>query len=165
MKSFIVRAAARALVATALLASGAAPLSALAANVGITSTTQLAPCPSPLDHWVHHLNNLPVQGLLLGGKAYSKAELIALLKMKPKGDASVTLAQQLAITKINRAVGCRITTIKNTMVHADHLLIHRGKLPYNVYLPDRAAVAMILSAASLELYNNAKLTPDCSRGH
>jgi hypothetical protein len=106
-----------------------------------------------------------VQGLLLGGKAYSKAELVALLKMKAKGDASVTLAQQLAITKLNRAAGCPIAVIKNTMVHADHLLIRRTKLPYQVYLPNRVAVAMTLNAASLELYNYAKLTPDCRKGH
>src|SRR5262249_48912367 len=140
------------------------PLSRAAAGVAMTSTTQPSICPHPLDYWVHHLNQWPVQGMLLGGKAYSKTEVVALLKMKPKGDASITVAQQLAVTKLNRAAGCPITIIKNVMVHADHLLIHRGKLPYNVYLPTRAAVAMILDAASLELYNNAKLTPDCRKG-
>jgi hypothetical protein len=141
------------------------PLSVAAAGVSITSTTQPPLCPRPLDHWVHHLNDWPVQGMLLGGKAYSKAEVVALLKMKPKGDASITVAQQLAITKLNRAAGCPIITIKSTMVHADHLLLRRGKVPYHVFLPNRAAVAMILDAASLELYNYAQLTPDCRKGH
>jgi hypothetical protein len=165
MKLFIVRPASCALVAAALFTLAITPLSASAAGVAITASTQPPPCPSPLDHWVHHLNDWPVQGILLGGKAYSKTELVALLKMKPKGDMSMALAQQLAITKLNRAAGCPIAFIKSTMVHADHLLIHRGKLPYNLYLPNRTAIAMTLDAASLELYNYAKLTPDCRKGH
>lgn len=92
-------------------------------------------CTLTQGYWKNHLRDWPVDELTLGGQAYSKKELIQLLKAPPKGDASLILAHQLIAAELNVANGAGTApTVAQAMADAQAWMALNadsdGRLPY-----------------------------------
>ena len=123
---------------------------------------QPAPCPRSQGFWKNHAARWPVESLDLGTETYTKAELLALLRTPPRGDASVILAHQLVAAKLNVANGSDATPIVVALADADALLsAHPGKLPYRVRSSTAEGQSMAGVAQTLDDYNNRLFTPSC----
>jgi hypothetical protein len=93
---------------------------------------------------------------VLGGVAYSKAELLAILGEAPAGDASIILAHQLITTLLNLENGANATNIAATVAAAQSWLATHadadGRLPYGSAASDASAATSL--AATLDAFNN-----------
>ncbi len=137
-------------------------------------------CPKGVGFWKNHADMWPVDTLLLGDQTYSKSELLRLLRMPTRGDASRILTRQLIAAKLNLAYGSDPAPITDTISSADSLLSEPpGPLPsYNgrhtphwkkrhgpTHWRGRHSSpdwkAMIQDAKTLDDYNDGLLTPDC----
>jgi hypothetical protein len=138
---------------------------AMGPNKGCTATfnlIQVAICPLSKGFWKNHPESWPVTALTLGSQSYGKAELLTLLNMLVKGDASLTLVQQLIVAKLNIANGSDPKPVSSTIKHAEGLLSGiGGKLPYKVDPSSAVGLAMVSDAKMLDDYNNRHLTPKC----
>lgn len=86
----------------ALLRRGAR--SALAVGVGtamFTGTAAATTCPRTPGFWKNHPGAWPVDGLHLGGVAYSEESLLAILDASPAGDTSVVMARHVIAYRLN----------------------------------------------------------------
>ncbi len=119
-------------------------------------------CPKTFGFWKTHPGQWPVSSLTLGSQTYSQSELLSLLKMPVRGDASVILARQLIAAKLNIANGSDPAPIASTIVTADsELSAFVGKLPYNVKTSTSTGHTMVGTAQILERYNGGGKTPHC----
>ena len=119
-------------------------------------------CPRTQGYWKNHPEAWPVSSLTLGSQTYSQDELLAVLALPPRGDASVILAHQLIAAKLNDAAGADTTAVDETIAHADSLLAqYSGKLPYGVDPASPEGQAMVNDAETLDRFNNGELTPGC----
>jgi uncharacterized delta-60 repeat protein len=119
-------------------------------------------CPLPHGHWKNNPSTWPVDTLTLGGKAYTKSELLALLKVSSQTDASVILARQLIAAKLNIENGSDPAPVSNTIADADSLLSgYAGKLPYKVKPSSVNGQTMTADGSVLGNYNSGLLTPTC----
>ena len=110
-------------------------------------------------YWKTHLKAWPVSSLPLGGKSYTRTELLALLDSSSDGDASLILARQLIAAKLNVARGADPAAISATIAHADGLLSSfSSKLPCSVTTWSPTGHAMVTDAKILENYNLGLLT-------
>src|SRR5262249_5604600 len=73
-------------------------------------------------YWKNNTDAWQVSSLMLGGKTYTKAELLTILSTPTKGDASLILADQLIAAKLNIANGADGTPVTSTITHADSVL-------------------------------------------
>jgi hypothetical protein len=124
-------------------------------------------CPISFAHWRAHPESWPIGILTLGSETYDKIELLDLVNTRSRGtdsfDASLALAHQLIVAKLNVANGSDPAPISSTLVDADTLLSqYSGKLPYGVDRSSENGHAMIEDATTLEDYNKGRLTPGCS---
>ncbi len=62
-------------------------------------------CTLTQGYWKNHEEHWPTDGLTLGGEAYTRAELLTLLRTPTRGDASLILAHQLIASLLNEASG------------------------------------------------------------
>ena len=121
-----------------------------------------ASCPASQGFWKNHPDVWPTDTLTLGSVTYGRAELLALLRKPPRGDASLILAHQLIASKLNVANGSDTVPIAATLSQADALLSwYSGKLPYRVQPSTSEGRAMTAAAEVLDAYNRRELTPDC----
>jgi hypothetical protein len=125
-------------------------------------------CPLTIGYWKNHSSAWPVATLSLGCQTYTQAELLKILGLRtgtgPKADASLILADQLIAAKLNIANGSDPAPVAATIADADNLLCgFSGKLPYKVRTTSPVGKAMVRDANILNRYNNAKLTPNCTR--
>ncbi|RJP67399.1 MAG: hypothetical protein C4532_14630 [Candidatus Abyssobacteria bacterium SURF_17] len=119
-------------------------------------------CPKGLGFWKNRPAAWPVDTLVLGSQTYSKNELLAILKMPVRGDASLVLARQLIPAKLNVAHGSDPLPIEDSISSADGLLsAFTGKLPYKVKTKTSTGKAMTKEARELNNYNSGWLTPAC----
>lgn len=119
-------------------------------------------CPKTHGYWKNHPEEWKVESLTLGGKSYTKAELLALLGNSTQTDASLVLAKQLIAAKLNIANGSDAAVIGSTIAHADSLLSgFGGKLPYKVKSSSVVGQAMVADAIVLDNYNKGLLTLGC----
>ncbi|MCZ7542533.1 MAG: hypothetical protein M5R40_02865 [Anaerolineae bacterium] len=119
-------------------------------------------CPLSQGFWKNHPAVWPVDALTLGGAVYSQAELLTILHTPAQGDASIILAYQLIAAKLNIAAGSDPTPVADLIAQADALLAaFDGKLPYGVAPSTSVGQQMVSIAATLDDYNNERLTPDC----
>lgn len=106
-------------------------------------------------YWKKHLDEWPVDSLVLGSQTYNKTELVRLLRKAPKGDASIILAKQLIAAKLNILAGANADDIGSVIDDADTLLsTYTGKLPYDVRASSPEGQDMIELAEQLEEYNH-----------
>ena len=121
------------------------------------------PCPHSQGFWKNHPADWPVLTLDLGSETYDQAELIALLKTPPRGDATIILAKQLIAAKLNIANGSDPAPVSTEITDADGLYASQtGRLPYDVHASTITGQRMVGLAAVLDGYNNELLTPGCS---
>jgi YVTN family beta-propeller protein len=122
-----------------------------------------AQCPLGPGFWRTRADAWPLTALTLGSQTYSQAELLALLNMPARGDASVILANQLLAAKLSIAHGATPSPIGATILEADSLLSRgfSGKLPYRMAPSSPTGQQMVDDATVLESYNNGDLTATC----
>ncbi|MFL6504875.1 MAG: hypothetical protein ACJ8KC_05620, partial [Candidatus Udaeobacter sp.] len=149
---------------TATATATSTPTATATATVTPTATpTPAGVCPLTQGYWKNHSNVWPVNSLMLGSQAYTKAELLNVLGTPSVGDASTILAKQLIAAKLNIAAGSDPTPISSTITHADSLLsMFSGKLPYHVSPNSNIGQMMVSDGNTLDNYNNGHLTPNCS---
>ena len=122
-------------------------------------------------YWSQHASAWPVTALTLGNPAnpahtYSKSELLKILGLASKGDASLILAQQEIAAKLNIAHGSNPAPIASNLTTADNLLgAFPGKLPYKVAPSSPNGSAMVATASRLEDYNLGRLPHSCGTGN
>jgi hypothetical protein len=120
-------------------------------------------CPLSQGFWKTHSSEWPVNSLLMGGKVYTKPELLAILNAAVSGDASKILGKQLIAAKLNIANGSTAFPIFLVLTNADTLLqTFLGKIPLGVSPASATGQQMVALASTLESYNTNKLTPGCS---
>lgn len=68
---------------------------------------------------MNHPSAWPVDTLTIGGKVYTKAQLITIMKHPTAKDVTYSLAQQLIAAMLNVAVGNNSTCIESTIVAAN----------------------------------------------
>ena len=99
----------------------------------------------------------------LGSETYDQAELIALLKTPPRGDASRNLAKQLIAAKLNVADGSDPAPVAAAIADADALYAAQaGRLPYDIHASTPTGQDMLAAKDVLDDYNNKQLTPGCA---
>lgn len=125
-------------------------------------SSETAQCPVSLGFWKNHSDSWPVSELTLGDESYSAEELIEILKMPPRGDASIILAKQLIAAKLNVANAVASSPIDSTINDADSLLASfENRLPYKVKANSEEGNAMVNDAEMLDDYNNGKSIQGC----
>lgn len=129
----------------------------------LTSCPPTGACPKTQGYWKTHAEAWPVNSLTLGSQVYTKAELLTILNMPVRGDASLILAKQLIAAKLNVANGADPTPVSTTIAHADALFSSfAGKLPYGVAASTVTGTAMTADGEALDDYNNGTQTTGCS---
>ncbi|MDB6024813.1 MAG: hypothetical protein JWM68_1036 [Verrucomicrobiales bacterium] len=123
-------------------------------------------CPLTQGYWKNHASVWPVSTLMLGTVTYTKVQLLTILRKDTgngiKGDASLILADQLIAAKLNLANGAVGTPITATIAAADPLIGSRTIPITPKITPNTAAGArMVALAATLDNFNNGRLTPGC----
>src|SRR5207247_3027947 len=114
------------------------------------------PSPTPVSSRTTHPSAWPVTVLMLGNPGnpahtYSKSELLKILGLASKGDASLILAQQEIAAKLNIAHGSNPAPIASNLTTADNLLgAFPGKLPYKVAPSSPNGSALVATASRLE---------------
>jgi hypothetical protein len=123
-----------------------------------------APCPKGQGFWKNAPDAWPVDSLTLGSESYTEEELIALLEMNNRKDASLILADQLIAAKLNVLMGSdEPSGVADAIAQADTLLSGlSGKLPYGVRSKTALGQMMVSLGATLESYNLDVLTPICA---
>jgi hypothetical protein len=119
-------------------------------------------CPLGQIFWKNHPTQWPASSLVLGGKTYSQAELLELLKTQPFFDASLILARKLIAAKLNAANGADPSPVNSAMADADTLLSgYEGKLPFRVRIVSPIGLSMTRDAIRLTEFNLGVLSPGC----
>jgi hypothetical protein len=115
-------------------------------------------CTYTQGYWKTHAEAWPVTSLTLGAESYTAAELLAVFDTAVKGDASLTLADQLIAAKLNIENGADDSAVAVTIQNADAWLsTFSGKLPYKVKAKD--AGDAIVWATALDDFNNGETGP------
>ena len=118
--------------------------------------------PGTPGYWKNHPEAWPVSSLTLGSRTYSQAELLMLLSLPTRGDASIKMAHHLIAAKLNLLVGTDPAPISDAIAEADALLSpFTGPLPYRVRQRTDLGKAMTIVKSTLDDYNNGGQTPGC----
>src|SRR5439155_16049117 len=98
---------------------------------------------------------------------HAGAELLTILdapRASSLADASLILADQLIVAKLNIANGSNPAPVASTIADADNLLSgFAGKLPYHVNPTSPIGSAMLGDTNVLAQYNSGALTPACGQ--
>jgi hypothetical protein len=142
-------------------ASGRTGYNTAVTNCSIIIGAGYNTCGLTWGYWKNHLDDWPVDTLIMGGKLYTNAELLNLLNLPVAGDASLNLAHQLIAAKLNVFNGTNQLTDGGAIAAADALLAsYSGKLPLGV-----STSQMTTIAAQLDTFNQDGLAqPGCSNG-
>jgi hypothetical protein len=97
-----------------------------------------------------------VNALTIGGKTYTKAQLISILQTPPKGDATYILIHQLIAALLNQASGADTSTVNQTITDAQAFLAAHP-LGSNPSDPDRQKAINL--ANKLDQFNNGLIGP------
>jgi hypothetical protein len=113
-------------------------------------------CAKSQGYWRTHVAEWPVTMLELGDITYGQAELIWLIRVPTRGDASVILARQLIAAKLNVANGADDSVIGYFIDKADEVLARHGdRLPFFSRPWNNGWAVMLGLAAVLDDYNNS----------
>lgn len=72
-----------------------------------------------IGYWKNHPDAWPVEVITIGGKTYTKAQAIAIMKTAPKGDMTYNMFSQLVAAKLNVYIGNDPSCIADTIEQAD----------------------------------------------
>jgi len=113
-------------------------------------------CPQGQGYWKDHVDAWPVDVLVLGSRAYTKGELLDLLRMAPTGDASLILAHQFIAAQLNVLAGADASGVQGALRDANDLLQAGGSsLPLNVKPSSPEGARMVEVANLLEEFNRS----------
>ena len=133
-------------------------------DVGAFEGVQPLVCPQGQGYWKNNPAAWPVTSLVLGGKTYTKTQLLKILMTPigsgPKADASLILADQLIAAKLSIANGTDGTPVTSTIMNADSLLTGHP-VGSHVKPSSSTGQAMINDANVLDNFNNGLLTLGC----
>jgi hypothetical protein len=79
-------------------------------------------CTLTQGYWKNHASAWPVAELTLGQTTYTKAELLAILRMEVAGNGLVSMSHQLIAARLNIAAGASAAGIQATLDEADALI-------------------------------------------
>ena len=79
-------------------------------------------CTFTVGYWKNHPNAWPVSSLVLGGRMYTKAQLLAILAQPVQGNGLVSLARQMIATRLNRANGAAELEVESALAMSDGLI-------------------------------------------
>lgn len=118
-------------------------------------------CTRTLGYWKTHPDQWPVSSLTLGSVAYTKNQLLSILKQPVKGNGLVSLAHQLIAAKLNIAAGASAPqAITDAIASADATIGSLVVPPIGSgYLAPSATSGLI---TTLDAYNNG-VAPDGPR--
>ena len=120
-------------------------------------------CPLGEGYWKTHPEAWPLTSLVLGGKLYTKPELLAILGSPTTGDASLILARQLIAAILNQANGSNPEPVCEAISEANSLLNSpTARLPANIKPSSALGKSMTRVANQLDRYNGGLLTPGCT---
>jgi hypothetical protein len=122
-------------------------------------------CPHGHEFWEGH-RPWPVSTWTLGNRTYTPVEVLKLLETPVRSrsglDASVLLARELIVAKLNIASGVDPAPIHHVLTSADALLSRFNRpLPLGVKPFSEVGERMTFIAALLERFNRGALTPHC----
>ncbi|WP_434040874.1 MULTISPECIES: SdrD B-like domain-containing protein [Sorangium] len=109
-------------------------------------------------YWKNHPNAWKVSKLTIGGKTYTKAQLLDIIGRPTRGDVTYILAKHLIVAKLNVGIGNQSSCIERTIAAADEWL-RRNRLGSNVK-DSRCNSPWTTGeplAEKLDAYNNGRL--------
>ncbi len=119
-------------------------------------------CPQNDGFWRQNQAAWPVNSIHLGNYAYTRSQLLPLLRATVPADASMVLARQLIVATLNTANGSDPRPICNELAQANAALASfSGKLPYRVNVSTAVGRNMAALAARLNGYNSGMMTANC----
>ncbi len=124
-------------------------------------------CVRTQGYWKRHPYDWPVWELEIGGVTYSKGDLIDLLEMSPKGDASLILLKQLVAAMLNAESGAAVPwEVQDAIDDAQEWMANNkdgdGELPYGVHASSSAGQEAIDIKDVLVEYNEGRAgVPSC----
>jgi hypothetical protein len=125
--------------------------------VGVTAhAVRQGNCTLTQGFWKNHAEAWPVEELILGDTTYTKAQMLAILRTPPRGDATYILIHQLIAAKLNVAGGADPTDIAAVLADSDAWLTSHP-LGSNPSGTDREAG--IALAEALDDFNNGVTGP------
>lgn len=89
-------------------------------------------------YWKNHPENWPVTELTLGGRVYTQAQLLVILGMPVRKDATIILAFHTIAAKLNVANGADPAGISDALADADAVFATHG-ITYGIAGPAREA--------------------------
>lgn len=122
-------------------------------------------------YWQTHPQDWPADHLVLGrvdypGHTYSQSELLVILALQARGDASVILATQLIAAKLNILQGASPLPVAEALARADILLgTFQTRLPYRTRTNSPIGADMVGVADILAAYNRGELPGACGTGN
>ena len=134
-------------------------------DIGAFEVQPAGPCPRRDAYRKNHSDAWRVKSLVLGSQTYTQTELLNILAMPIRADASLVLADQLIAAKLNIANGAdEPPPVPSTITRADLVLsLYPDKLLYRVRANSANGRRMVRYAMTLDSYNKDNLTPDCAR--
>jgi len=117
--------------------------------------------PSPpgtgtLGYWKNHASAWPVESITVGGVTYTKSQAISWLGTPPRGDATISLFQQLVPAELNALIGNDASCITATIQAADAWL-QQYPLGSRVSPGSSAGQTATALQGQLDDYNNGRL--------
>jgi hypothetical protein len=86
-------------------------------------TADSGDCTRGLGYWKHHMDKWMLDSLVIGGRTYTKAQLMSILTTPPRGSHLLIFARQLIIAQLNRArIGDTTSTVIDAIDSANALI-------------------------------------------
>ena len=126
-------------------------------------TPKAPACPLGQGFWKNHPEDWPVTTLIIGGTAYTEAQLATVLNTKTKGDAVLILTRQLIAAELNIANGSNGSSVTAVIADANSLLAGINLLAHkDVDTNTVLGQKMVADAAILESFNEGNLITNCT---
>ena len=110
-----------------------------------------------LGYWKTHPEAWPVSSITIGGVTYTKAQAITWLGTPVRGDATITLFQQLVPAELNALVSNTAGCITTVIQAADAWMRQYGPVGSGVSTSSSTGQVAVSLASQLDDYNNGRL--------
>jgi len=109
-----------------------------------------------LGYWKNHASAWPVSSITVGGVTYTKAQAIGWLSTPPRGDATISLFQQLVPAELNALSGNNASCITAAIQAADAWL---RQYPLGSHVSSSSSAGQTATGLQEQLddYNNGRL--------
>ncbi|CAN98241.1 MULTISPECIES: SdrD B-like domain-containing protein [Sorangium] len=97
--------------------AGVENCSSCAADCGVCKCS--SPGTGSPGYWKNHASAWKITKLTIGGKTYTKSQLLDIISRPTKGDVTYIIAKHLIVAKLNVGIGNRSSCIEDTIAKAD----------------------------------------------